>query len=276
MPRTSVKNLTVSAGRGLSSSKCASWDSKPNTCGYSSVVFGRADFFRIRGVLYQLHRLDAICSFANEFVSGSKMVASWFVAAKTIISCAITGAIHVPAQTPHLPTTPEQIAAQAIAAAEAGAAILHLHARDPETGRPTADPDVFGRFLPQIKAATDAVINITTGGSVTMSLEERAAAATRFRPELCSMNMGSMNFGIFPIAGGVADWKNEWEEPYLESSKGWIFRNTFTDVEELVGRLAPDGTRFEFECYDIGHLYNLAHFLERGIVEPPLFVQSVM
>ncbi len=195
---------------------------------------------------------------------------------KRIISCAITGAIHVPAQTPHLPCSPEEIAAQAIAAAEAGAAILHLHARDPETGKPTADPDVFARFLPQIKAATDAVINITTGGSVTMSLDERAAAATRFQPELCSMNMGSMNFGIFPIAGGVAEWKNDWEEHYLESSKGWIFRNTFTDVEQLVGQLAPGGTRFEFECYDIGHLYNLAHFLERGIVEPPLFVQSVM
>ena len=196
--------------------------------------------------------------------------------AKTIVSCAITGAIHVPAQTPHLPCTPEEIAEQAIAAAEAGAAILHLHARDPETGRPSADPDVYAQFLPQIKEATDAVINITTGGAVTMTLDERAAAATRFSPELCSMNMGSMNFGIFPIANAVSTWKNEWEEPYLDSSKGWIFKNTFTDVEELVPRLAADGTRFEFECYDIGHLYSLAHFLERGIVEPPLFVQSVM
>jgi uncharacterized protein (DUF849 family) len=195
---------------------------------------------------------------------------------KTIISCAITGAIHVPAQTPHLPCTPDEIAEQAIAAADAGAAILHLHARDPETGRPTADPEVYEQFLPRIREATDAVINITTGGAVTMTLDERAAAATRFQPELCSMNMGSMNFGIFPIARSVTEWKNDWEEPYLESSKGWIFKNTFTDVEELVPRLAAEGTRFEFECYDIGHLYNLAHFLERGIVEPPLFVQSVM
>jgi 3,5-dioxohexanoate:acetyl-CoA acetone transferase len=195
---------------------------------------------------------------------------------KTIISCAITGAIHVPAQTPHLPFTPEEIAAQANAAAEAGAAILHLHARDPETGQPTGDPEVFAEFLPQIRAATDAVINITTGGSVTMTIEERAAAASRFSPELCSMNMGSMNFGIFPIAQGISEWRHGWEEGYLESSKGWIFRNTFADVEGLVEMLGAAGTRFEFECYDIGHLYNLAHFLERGIVEPPLFVQSVM
>jgi uncharacterized protein (DUF849 family) len=197
-------------------------------------------------------------------------------AGKVIVSCAITGAIHVPAQTPFLPCSPAEIAEQAIAAAEAGASVLHLHARDPETGQPTADPDVYGEFLPQIKGATDAVINITTGGSVTMTLEERAAAATRFQPELCSMNMGSMNFGIFPIIRGVSEWKHDWEEPYLESSKGWIFKNTFADVEGLVEMLAAGGTRFEFECYDIGHLYNLAHFLDRGIVEPPLFVQSVM
>jgi uncharacterized protein (DUF849 family) len=194
----------------------------------------------------------------------------------TIISCAITGAIHVPAQTPHLPLTPDQITEQAIAAAEAGAAILHLHARDPETGQPTGDPEVFGQFLPKIRAATNAVINITTGGSVTMTLEERAAAASRFSPELCSMNMGSMNFGIFPIAAAISEWKHEWEAPYLESSKEWIFRNTFADVEGLVEMLGAGGTRFEFECYDVGHLYNLAHFLDRGIVEPPLFVQSVM
>lgn len=195
---------------------------------------------------------------------------------KTIISCAITGAIHVPSQTPHLPLTPEEIAEQAIAAAEAGAAILHLHARDPETGAPTPNPDVFARFLPRIRAATDAVINITTGGGLGMTLEERSAAAARFSPELCSMNMGSMNFGIFPMARGISEFENEWEAGYLEMTRDFIFRNTFADVETLVERLGADGTRFEFECYDIGHLYDLAHFLERGIVEPPLFVQSVM
>lgn len=195
---------------------------------------------------------------------------------KTIISCAITGAIHVPAQTPYLPLHPEQIAEQAIAAAEAGAAILHLHARDPETGAPTADPDVFAQFLPAIRAATDAVINLTTGGSISMTLEERMGAAVRFSPELCSMNMGSMNFGIFPIAAGISEWKHDWEAPHLEGSKEFIFRNTFRDVERLVGLLGEAGARFEFECYDIGHLYNLAHFLDRGLVEPPLFVQSVM
>lgn len=195
---------------------------------------------------------------------------------KTIISCAITGSIHVPAQTPHLPVTPAEIAEQAIGAAEAGASILHLHARDPETGRPTPDPDLFAQFLPQIHAATDAVINITTGGSAVMSLDERLAAASRFSPELCSMNMGSMNIGIFPMVAGISEFKHDWERPYLENSKDYIFRNTFADVEALVERLGANGTRFEFECYDIGHLYTLANFLERGIVEPPLFVQSVM
>ncbi len=198
------------------------------------------------------------------------------MASKTIISCAVTGAIHVPSQSPHLPITPEEIAEQAIAAADAGAAILHLHARDPVSGQPSSDPAIFAQFLPRIRAATDAVINLTTGGSIMMSLEERTAAATRFSPELCSMNMGSMNFGIFPIAAGISEWKNDWEKAYLEGTKDYIFRNTFADVEALIERLGAGGTRFEFECYDIGHLYNLAHCLERGLVEPPLFVQSVM
>jgi uncharacterized protein (DUF849 family) len=195
---------------------------------------------------------------------------------KTIITCAITGAIHVPSQTPHLPITPEQIAQEAIAAAQAGAAVLHLHARDPETGAPSSDPDVFAQFLPQIHAATDAIINITTGSGLGMTLEDRTAGARRFSPELCSINMGSINFGIFPIADGISQFKHEWEREYLEMTRDFIFRNTFSDIEGLVKALSAEGTRFEFECYDIGHLYNLAHFLDRGIVEPPLFVQSVM
>jgi uncharacterized protein (DUF849 family) len=192
-----------------------------------------------------------------------------------IISCAVTGSIHVPSQTPHLPITPEQIAENAIGAAQAGAAVLHLHARDPETGRPTPDPDVFARFLPEISDRCDAVINITTGGGHGMSLEERTAAARRFRPELCSLNMGSMNFGIFPILDGVAEFQHAWEPEYLEMTRDYIFRNTFKDIEWVVGTLGADGTRFEFECYDVGHLYTLAHFLERGIVKPPLFVQAI-
>jgi uncharacterized protein (DUF849 family) len=192
-----------------------------------------------------------------------------------IISCAVTGSIHVPSQTPHLPITPEQIAENAIGAAQAGAAVLHLHARDPETGRPTPDPDVFARFLPEISDGCDAVINITTGGGHGMSLEERTAAARRFRPELCSLNMGSMNFGIFPILDGVAEFQHAWEPEYLEMTRDYIFRNTFKDIEWVVGTLGADGTRFEFECYDVGHLYTLAHFLERGIVKPPLFVQAI-
>jgi uncharacterized protein (DUF849 family) len=203
-------------------------------------------------------------------------MASVDMSRKRIVSCAITGAIHIPSQTPHLPLSPDEIAEQAIGAARAGASILHLHARDPETGAPTPDPDVFAGFLPRIHEATDAVINITTGGGLGMSLEERSAAATRFSPELCSMNMGSMNFGIFPMAEGISEFKNEWEPAYLEMTRDFIFRNTFADVEKLVERLSADGTRFEFECYDIGHLYNLAHYLDRDIVEPPLFVQSVM
>jgi uncharacterized protein (DUF849 family) len=193
-----------------------------------------------------------------------------------IVSCAITGSVHVPSMTPHLPITPEQIADEAVTAAEAGAAIVHLHARDPETGRPSPDPDVFAQFLPEIRRRCDAVINITTGGGLGMSLDERLAAAARFEPELCSLNMGSMNFGIYPIAAAIKEWQYEWEADFLEGSRGWIFKNTFADVERIVGTMSDAGTRFEFECYDIGHLYNLAHFLDRGLVEPPLFVQSVL
>src|ERR687889_482725 len=190
---------------------------------------------------------------------------------KVIISCAITGAIHVPSLTPHLPITPSQIAENAIGAAEAGAAIVHLHARDPENGRPTPDPEVFAQFLPKIGAASDVVINITTGGGHGMSLEERTAAAQRFKPELCSLNMGSMNFGLFPILDRIGDFRHEWEPEYLEMTRDFIFK----DTESIVSDLGASGTRFEFECYDVGHLYNLAFLLEKGIVEPPLFVQSV-
>jgi uncharacterized protein (DUF849 family) len=195
---------------------------------------------------------------------------------KVIISCAITGAVHTPSMSPHLPITPDEIAGQAIEAAEAGAAILHLHARDPQTGRPTPDPQVFMEFLPRIKQATDAVVNITTGGGQGMSIEERLAAALRASPELCSLNMGSMNFGMFPMLGRYKTFEHDWEEAYLESSRDWIFRNTFKDIETILERLGQGhGTKFEFECYDTAHLYTLAHFLDRGLVKPPLFVQSI-
>lgn len=194
---------------------------------------------------------------------------------KVIISCAVTGAIHTPSMSPALPYRPEDIAAQAIAAAEAGAAILHLHARDPQTGAPTGDPEVFGQFLPQIKERTDAVINLTTGGSPAMAVDERLAAALRFKPEMCSLNMGSINFGLFPMAWKEREWQFDWEKPYLENSDDLIFRNTFRDIERILQLLDAHGTRYEHECYDIGHLYNLAHFLDRGLVKPPLFIQSV-
>jgi uncharacterized protein (DUF849 family) len=194
---------------------------------------------------------------------------------KVIISCAVTGSIHVPSYSEHLPITPAEIAESAIGAARAGAAIVHLHARDPEDGRPTPDPDVFARFLPEIAASCDAVVNITTGGGHGMSLDERVAAARRFRPELCSLNMGSMNFGTFPMAQAITEFRHPWEAAYLENSRDFIFRNTFQDIERIVGEFKGYGTRFEFECYDVGHLHTLAHFLERGVVEPPLFVQGV-
>ena len=195
---------------------------------------------------------------------------------KVIVSCAVTGSIHTPSMTPHLPITPEEIAGSAVGAAEAGAAILHLHARDPEDGHPVPDPDVYARFLPEIQANCDAVINITTGGGHGMALEERTAAARRFQPELCSLNMGSMNFGLFPALDRMRDFDHDWEPAYLESSRDFIFKNTFEDIESIVNEMGEGGTRFEFECYDVNHLYNLAHFLEKGLVQPPLFVQSVM
>ena len=195
---------------------------------------------------------------------------------KVIITCASTGSIHTPSMSPHLPLTPEDIADQSIAAAEAGAAILHLHARDPKDGRPTPDPDVFMQFLRPIRDRCDAVINITTGGGHGMSLDERLAAPLRIRPEMTSLNMGSMNFGLFPMLARYDEFRYEWERAHLENSRDFIFRNTFKDIEHILEVLGEDcGTRFEFECYDIGHLYNLAHFLDRGLVKPPLFVQSI-
>jgi len=197
-------------------------------------------------------------------------------ARKVIVTCAVTGSIHTPTMSPYLPITPDQIAADAVAAAEAGASILHLHARNPKDGRPTPDPDVFMQFLPAIKAATNAVINITTGGGHNMTVQERLAAPLRAKPEMCSLNMGSMNFGLYPMLNRYSNWQYDWEPQYLEASRDFIFRNTFKDIEFILRELGEaHGTRFEFECYDVGHLYTLAHFLERGLVKPPLFVQTI-
>jgi uncharacterized protein (DUF849 family) len=195
---------------------------------------------------------------------------------KVIISCAVTGSIHTPSMSAHLPVTPDEIARQAIDAATAGASVLHLHARDPVDGRPTPDPEVFMQFLPRIKDGCDAVVNITTGGGQGMSLDQRLAAALRASPELASLNMGSMNFGLFPALNRYTQFQHDWERAYLESTRDWIFRNTFTDIESILERLGKGhGTRFEFECYDTGHLYTLAHYLDRKLVIPPLFVQSI-
>jgi len=197
-------------------------------------------------------------------------------ARKVIVTCAVTGGIHVPSQSDHLPLTPEEIASSAIGAAKAGATILHLHARNPEDGSPNSDPDIYARFLPAIHEQTDAVINITTGGGQRMTLDQRLAAARRFKPEMCSLNMGSMNFGLYPIANRVKQFKYDWEPVYLENSRDHIFKNTFTDIEYILKEIGEsNGTRFEFECYDVGHLYNLAHFVDRGLIEPPFFVQTI-
>ncbi len=194
---------------------------------------------------------------------------------RIIITCAVTGGAHTPSMSDALPVTPEEIADQSIAAAEAGAAILHLHARNPETGQPTGDPDVYARFLPVIRQRTDAVVNITTGGSATMPLADRLAAAMRFRPEMCSLNMGSMNFAFFPAAKRIKAWKHDWEEQYIVNSDDYIFRNTFRDIAYILDTLGDAGTRFEHECYDLSHLYNLAHFVDRGMVKRPFFIQMI-
>lgn len=194
---------------------------------------------------------------------------------KVIITCAPTGAIHTPSMSPYLPVTPQQIGAAALAAAREGAAILHLHARDPNDGHPTQDPAVFQQFLPSIKAQTDAVINITSGGSPHMTVEERLKPAHHFKPEIASLNMGSMNFGLYPMLGRFKEFKHDWERQHLEKSRDLIFKNTFSDIEYILTSCGANGTRFEYECYDISHLYNLAHFVDRGLAKPPFFVQSV-
>lgn len=194
---------------------------------------------------------------------------------KTIITCAVTGAIHTPSMSPHLPATPDAIAEAAIGAAEAGASILHLHARDAADGRPTQDPEAFRLFLPRIKQATNAVLNLTSGGSPHMTVEERMRPAATFKPEVASLNMGSMNFGLFPMLDRFKEFEHEWERQHLEKSRDLVFKNTFQDIETILTIGNENGTRFEFECYDVSHLYSLAHFVERGLAKPPLFVQTV-
>ncbi len=196
---------------------------------------------------------------------------------KIIITCAVTGSIHTPSMSPHLPVTAEQIAEQAIGAAKAGAAILHLHARDPANGRPSSSLDHYMGFLPAIGAGCDAVVNLTTGGSAVMSLEERLAAPLKLRPEMCSLNMGTMNFALYPMLGKRTVWLHDWEEPFLRNSDDLVFKNTPRDIEGVLRQMGQErGARFEFECYDVGHLYMLRHFADRGLVDGPIFIQFVM
>ena len=194
---------------------------------------------------------------------------------KVVITCAVTGSIHTPSMSPHLPVNAEEIAQAAIGAAEAGAAIVHLHARDPRDGRPDQSPELFAPFLKIIKQRANCVVNITTGGASTMTIDERLRPVAEFKPEVASLNMGSMNFGLYPMLQRFNDLRHDWERPYLEGSRDRIFKNTFADIEKILATCADNGTRFEIECYDIGHLYTLAHFVDRGLVKPPFFVQSV-
>jgi uncharacterized protein (DUF849 family) len=194
---------------------------------------------------------------------------------KVIITCAVTGSIHTPSMSPHLPVTASEIAEAAIGAAEAGAAIVHLHARDPKDGRPDQSLEAFEPFLKVIKQRSNVAVNITTGGASTMTIEERVKPAAHFAPEVASLNMGTMNFGLYPMLERFKTFKHDWERPYLENSRKGMFKNTFADIEYILTTCAENGTRFEVECYDIGHLYTLAHFAERGIIKPPFFVQSV-
>jgi uncharacterized protein (DUF849 family) len=194
---------------------------------------------------------------------------------KVIITCAVTGAIHTPSMSPYLPVRADEIAEGALGAAEAGAAVVHLHARDPKDGRPTQDPKYFTPFLERIKASSNVVVNLTTGGAPTMLVEERVQPALVFKPEVASLNMGTMNFGLWEMTKRFRDLKHDWERPYLEGSYKSIFRNTYADIEFILRSCSDNGTRFEIECYDISHLYNAAYFLDQGFVKPPLFIQSV-
>lgn len=194
-----------------------------------------------------------------------------------IVTCAVTGSLHTPSMSPYLPITPTQIADESVAAAKAGASIIHLHARDPESGRPTASADVFMEFLPRIKQQVDAVLNLSTGGAPGMSMDERLAAAELTSPEMASLNMGSINIGLFAGAHRVKEYKHDWEKPFLENTKGGVFANTFESIEEILTRLGKGhGTRFEFECYDLGHLYNLAYVIDQKLYEGPVFIQFVL
>jgi uncharacterized protein (DUF849 family) len=194
---------------------------------------------------------------------------------RIIISCAITGSIHTPSMSPHLPVTGAEIAAQAIAAAHAGATILHLHARDPADGRPSADPTHWAGFLAPIKAGCDGIINMTTGGSAVMTLDQRLAAPKAFSPEMCSLNMGTMNFALYPLAARITDWKHDWEQPFLTGTDDLVFKNTPRDIAHVLSEMGARGARFEFECYDMSHLYMLKHFVDRGAVTGPLYIQFV-
>ncbi|MFC5421822.1 3-keto-5-aminohexanoate cleavage protein [Bosea eneae] len=194
---------------------------------------------------------------------------------KVIITCAVTGAIHTPSMSPYLPVTPDEIIDAAVGAAEAGAALVHVHARNPKTGQPDQSPEAFEPFLKVIKQRSNCVINITTGGAPTMLVEERLKPCAHFKPEVASLNMGSMNFGLYPMLNRFKEFKHDWEQPYLEGSDDRVFKNTFKDIANILTTCAENGTRFEIECYDIGHLYTLAHFVDRGLVKPPFFVQSV-
>lgn len=194
---------------------------------------------------------------------------------KIILSCAITGSVHTPTMSEYLPITPQQIVDSALEAAQAGAAILHLHARHPESGRPSADPAHFQQICPVLAERTDAILNITTGGSARMTIEERLGYSLKVKPEMCSLNLGSMNFSFHPVAERITEWRYDWEKEYVEGSKDIVFRNTFADIEYIVRHLGEEGTRFELECYDVGHLYNLAYFVDRKLIAPPIFIQAI-